>query len=223
MPGRDFALGFLSRHKKQLAVRLCQNIKRSRAAVSSKTINDYFDNLTETLKDIPPSNIINYDETNLNNDPLCCLQSETSLSTWIQGGPSKTRYNVTTSGWFDIITFTDWVKTIAVPYLKNLPGQKVLIGDNLTTHLSPEAITLCQQYNIRFAFLPSNSTHLTEPLNIAFFRPMKGAWRKILTNWRQGSGMKEPSIPKDVFPRLLNKLWSALQENLKKMYQLWIS
>ena len=32
-------------------------------------INNFFDNVTETLTDVPPSNIMNYDETNLADDP----------------------------------------------------------------------------------------------------------------------------------------------------------
>ncbi|KAG5866221.1 hypothetical protein JTB14_033437 [Gonioctena quinquepunctata] len=113
-------------------------------------------------------------------------------------------------------TFTDWVKTVAVPYLKKLEGQKILIGDNLSSHIAPEAISPCQENNIQFVFLPSNSTHLTQPLDIAFFRQLKGAWRKMLTDWKQGPGMKELFIPKDLFPRLLNKLCRAIENNLEK-------
>lgn len=46
-----------------------KNIKQSPAAVTNKTIKDYFDNLTPYLKDISPYLIINYDETNLSDDP----------------------------------------------------------------------------------------------------------------------------------------------------------
>ena len=48
---------------------MCQNIKRSRAGVTPETINNYFDELTNELKDVPLSNIVNYDETNLSDDP----------------------------------------------------------------------------------------------------------------------------------------------------------
>jgi len=48
---------------------MCQNIKRSRAAVTPDDINKYFDNLTISLENVPPNNIINYDETNLSDDP----------------------------------------------------------------------------------------------------------------------------------------------------------
>lgn len=68
-PGPDFVVSFLKRHKKVLSARLCQNIKRSRAAVSPDTINNYFDELEKELKDVRTSNIVNYDETNLCDDP----------------------------------------------------------------------------------------------------------------------------------------------------------
>lgn len=48
---------------------MCQNIKRSRAAVSRADINSFFDNFSKTVEGVPPSNVINYDETNLSDDP----------------------------------------------------------------------------------------------------------------------------------------------------------
>jgi len=60
--------------------------------------------------------------------------------------------------------------------------------------------------------LPPNSTHLTQPLDVAYFRPMKVAWRKILTQWKESKGRKLPSIPKDEFPRLLSLLMTKLKE-----------
>lgn len=63
MPGKDWADGFLTRHKEKLSLRLCQNIKRSRTGVSREILNKYFDNLAISLESIPPCNIVNYDET----------------------------------------------------------------------------------------------------------------------------------------------------------------
>ncbi|KAK6185682.1 hypothetical protein SNE40_007862 [Patella caerulea] len=62
-------------YKDQLTYRTCQNIKSSRAAVSVDVVESYFKNLAETLNipngepTVPPSNIFNYDETNLADDP----------------------------------------------------------------------------------------------------------------------------------------------------------
>ena len=92
------------------------------------------------------------------------------------------------------------------------PGKKVLIGDNLSSHLSAEVIRLCEENDIHFVFLPSNSTHLMQPLDVAFFRPMKQAWRGILERWKKGAGSLSSTIPKDVFPRLLKDLTNKIQE-----------
>jgi hypothetical protein len=77
MPSIDFVHSFLSRHKHDLALRKCQNIKRSRASVSATEVKEYFSNLKNTLDNqgqpIPPENIFNYDETNLTDDPALNL------------------------------------------------------------------------------------------------------------------------------------------------------
>lgn len=69
MPGNDFVVSFLKRHGEELSNRLCQNIKRRRAAINEETVNRYFDELTTTLEGIDPGMIVNYDETNMTDDP----------------------------------------------------------------------------------------------------------------------------------------------------------
>lgn len=69
MPGKAWARGFLERQKGSLSERLCQNIKRSRAAVSNETIEEYFKELETSLAGVLPELIVNYDETNITDDP----------------------------------------------------------------------------------------------------------------------------------------------------------
>jgi len=46
-----------------------------------------------------------------------------------------------------------------------------------------------------------------QPMDVAFFGPLKKKWRNIIQDWKQcPTGSKATSIPKDVFPRLLKKL-----------------
>ena len=47
-----------------------------------------------------------------------------------------------------------------------LEGRKVVIGDNLSSHLSEEVIASCEEYNISLVFLPPNLTHLCQPLDM---------------------------------------------------------
>jgi hypothetical protein len=65
----DFVRGFIARHK-DLSVRKANLIKRSRAALSHEEINRFFDHYEKTAEGIPPENIFNCDETNLQDNPV---------------------------------------------------------------------------------------------------------------------------------------------------------
>lgn len=244
-PGNDWCTSFLKRHT-TLSNRLSENIKRCRAAVSNETISSYFDNLKESVKDVKPDLIINYDETNLTDDPgrtkvivrrgakhaeriLDSTKTSTSVmfagtasgtllpphvvyksrflyDTWTSGGPKHTVYGCSKSGWFDSDLFEQWFFKVALPHFKkhDASGQapKILIGDNLASHLSMRVIQTCQEHNIRFVLLPPNSTHLCQPLDVAFFRPLKIKWRNVLLEYKaKFSG----TVPKHLFPGLLRK------------------
>lgn len=65
LPGPDF----LKRHKNEITQRNCQNIKRNRAEVSPEPIKYYFKESETSLTGVDLKNLINYDETNLCDDP----------------------------------------------------------------------------------------------------------------------------------------------------------
>ncbi|KAG5872622.1 hypothetical protein JTB14_003710 [Gonioctena quinquepunctata] len=68
MPGMDWFKSFLNRHR-DLTVKLAENTKRARGALSYEVSEEYFEQLRIKLADIPAQNIINYDETNFVDDP----------------------------------------------------------------------------------------------------------------------------------------------------------
>ncbi|CAG5041989.1 unnamed protein product [Parnassius apollo] len=82
-------------------------------------------------------NILNYDETNLSDNPE-----------WLEGGPTGTRYNCSKSSWFDTSSFEDYFNTIVVDWARQSSGPKVVIGDNLSSHINIEVVELCQKHNI---------------------------------------------------------------------------
>ncbi|KAJ0169683.1 hypothetical protein K1T71_014868 [Dendrolimus kikuchii] len=221
MPGVDWARNFINRHKSEIS------------------------NLT-------PDCIINYDETNLTDDPgnkkylfkrgckypeRVINNTKTSISLmftgtadgqllpiyvvykadhlwdqWLEGGPTGTRYNRSKSGWFDSTCFEDWFNTIIVPYAKTKIGRKLIIGDNLSSHFSQSVLRTCQKLNIIFVCLPPKTTHLLQPLDVAFYAPLKKYWRDVLTQWKKTDGFKHKTLAKNSFPMLLCKLHNKLTE-----------
>ncbi|XP_069671995.1 uncharacterized protein [Periplaneta americana] len=227
-PGTEWAKLFLNRHKDDVKIRISENVKRSRAAVSEDTLKSYFEELKVTLDGVLPDAFLNYDETNMADDPgkkkvivrrNCkhperiidhtksstsvmfagtasgyCLppyvvyKSEQLYHTWIEGSPKDTHFNYSKSRWFEGAIFEYWFYTTALPYLKSLGNRpKIIIGDNLASHISVKVIEECEQNNIRFVLLPPNATHLCQPLDVAFFRPLK-------LKWREGFGRMESKI-----------------------------
>lgn len=145
--------------------------------------------------------------------PYVVYKSAKLWTTWIDNGLKGTRYNHSSSGWFDGPIFEDCFEFHALPTLKKLEGRKVLIGDNVSSHFSPRVIELCESNDIHFACLPPNSTHLTQPLDVAFFGPMKRNWRKLLRDYKEKSSSSATTLQKHHFPGLLKKLMESLEEN----------
>ena len=83
--------------------------------------------------------------------------------------------------------FESWFNQILLYYAKMLEGLKVIIGDNLSSRLSLNVIKQFQEYDILFVLLPLNSTHLCQPIDVAFFRPLKGTWRNVLDDWKRNN------------------------------------
>ena len=89
-------------------------------------------------------------------------------------------YNRSKSGWFDSETFIDWFEKIIVPFFHGKEGKKCMIGDNLSSHLSPEVLDICEKEGMIYCFLPPKATHLLQPLDVCVFNPLKKAWQEVL-------------------------------------------
>ncbi|XP_065658224.1 uncharacterized protein LOC136082729 [Hydra vulgaris] len=142
--------------------------------------------------------------------PMVVYKAKNLYQGWTQGGPPGTVYDITPNGWFDSRTFTRWFMEIYLPVAISKAGTTLLIGDNLGFLFSPEVIEATIQHNIKFITMPSNATHLCQPLDVAVFRGLKQSWRSILLKWRLESRI-EGAIPKEHQPTLLNKLNNTLR------------
>lgn len=84
-------------------------------------------------------------------------------------------------------------------------------------HLSIELISICKNYDIHFVFLPANSTHLKQPLDVTIFCPIRIAWRHPSkgnpSKVKKMDGRSLSSVPEDCFPRILKLLMDQIQIN----------
>lgn len=244
MPTHRFTVKFVQRHK-DLSMRTANPIKRARAAVSREDVEKFISNWGKTVEGVPPEAIINYDETNLRDDPgtrkclfrkgtkypekvlntskqaysvmfagtaagdlLPCMvvyKAANVYTAWKEHGPKDTEYACSASGWFDSCLFQQWFFNIVLPYLRRIAGKKVIVGDNLASHINSDVIAACKKHNIAFVCLPPNSTDKLQPLDVAVFAPLKKAWRSLLEDYKN-KHPEEAGIPKVHFPRLLKKL-----------------
>lgn len=146
--------------------------------------------------------------------PYVVYKSEQLWEHWMEGGPKNTKYNRSKSGWFDATIFKDWFINHFIPCTRNLDGEIVLLGDNLSSHFSVDVVEAAVQNKIRFACFPPNSTHLLQPLDVAFFGPLKKTWRAILMKWKVSKSRTSQVLAKDKFPKMLKELVEkSLNEN----------
>lgn len=64
---------------------------------------------------------------------------------WRERGPKGTIYSCSKSGWFDGFQFEKWFMEGVLPRLKRQVGRKLLVGDNLSSHISASVIAACRK------------------------------------------------------------------------------
>ena len=137
--------------------------------------------------------------------PYVVYRGNNLWTSWCKDGPAGTRYSITQHGWFDMQTFEDLFETTFLPVAKKLPGKKILLGDNLASHISISVIALCKENNVEFVCLPQNATHLIQPLDVGIYAPMKAHWKKMLREYKElNPGVK--IMAKTCFPSYLKEL-----------------
>jgi hypothetical protein len=66
--------------------------------------------------------------------------------------------------------------------VKHIKDPILLLLDGHASHISPEVIRLAKANNVQMMCLPSNSSHLTQPVDVGLLKPAKTAFRHGLNN-----------------------------------------
>ncbi|CAG5028099.1 unnamed protein product [Parnassius apollo] len=98
--------------------------------------------------------------------PCIVYKSDNLWSTWTENGPEGARYNRTKSGWMYSATFEDWFLNNLMPVLKKKNGKKVVIGDNLASHINKTVLNEREKHNYRAEACPEQKTIRKKKLNV---------------------------------------------------------
>ena len=118
--------------------------------------------------------------------PFLLVQGQYHLSNWYSetGLPPTWAIKPTSSGWTDNNTGLDWIQHFDRSTRARTMGvYRMLVLDGHESHQSVEFETYCKDNNIIPVCLPPHSSHLTQPLDVGLFGPLKRAYGKQIESF----------------------------------------
>ena len=114
--------------------------------------------------------------------PVVIFKGEQFNTSWVSNVPVPEGwlFSNNSKGWTNNERGSQWLETCFDPQTREKANGKprVLICDGHGSHITGKFIRYCMDNNIKLLILPPHSSHLTQPLDISVFGPLK----KYLSN-----------------------------------------
>lgn len=101
--------------------------------------------------------------------PLTIYAAKSVKKEWTEGGPDGSLYKSSSSGWINHDIFAEWFDEIFLTTTRPLPRPIRLVLDGHNCHFSVKVIEQAKENEIIMLFLPPNSTHGLQPLDLVTF------------------------------------------------------
>lgn len=121
----------------------------------------------------------------------------------LDGGVPGAYFGKSATGWIDTELFYGW---LANHFARNVTIRPVvLLVDGHKSHINVEISKFCQENGIFLYCLPPHSSHITQPLDVGFFKPLKDAWKKECERYK----LANPGhfVSKQSFARVFKDAW----------------
>ena len=110
--------------------------------------------------------------------PLVIFKGESIQTSWI---PSESNndwsWSSNTKGWTCDAIGEDWIRTVFEPETGAKAGAagatRLLVVDGHGSHITAPFMRFCMDHGILVLLLPPHSSHLTQPLDVGIFSPLK--------------------------------------------------
>lgn len=90
------------------------------------------------------------------------------------------------NGWMTSETFYEYITNVFYPWCvaKELEFPIILYMDGHASHATLPLAEFCVEHHIELISLYPNSTQVSQPLDVAYFRSLKSEWQTAATNFR---------------------------------------
>lgn len=150
--------------------------------------------------------------------PKAIFASKNELLSWYDADNiPHFNFDILNSGWITKDLACDWLKRIFIPEsgAGNVKDPVVLILEDYSAHKTPEFMTICEQNNIKLLFLPSNTSHLTQPLDECPFAIIENKYSVKVS--KKVRNVETRGITKNEFIKIYNEAReSTLTESMIK-------
>lgn len=118
--------------------------------------------------------------------PLTIFKFKRLPKQYVSAAPKHWSIGISDSGWMQSKQFFEYFANVFLKFLneQNIVRPIIVFLDGHASHLSLHLSTFCRENGIILICLPPNTTHILQPLDVAFFFPLKQAWKKLTRKWR---------------------------------------
>jgi LAS superfamily LD-carboxypeptidase LdcB len=124
--------------------------------------------------------------------PMIIMKGKAHRNAWYShDGTIGWHFAVSKNGYTDYGLSYEWLKLVFEPQTRSRAnGQaRILISDGLMAHETVDCMEFCFAHNIICMRLPSHTSHLTQPLDVSCFGPLKAYYRaEVEKLFRGGAG-----------------------------------
>ena len=136
--------------------------------------------------------------------PMVIFEGQRFNPEWSKGEVPDTLYGMSDKGWTDQELFYYWLTEL---FVKQIPPARpvMLLVDGHSSHYEPVTIRAAAEQGIVIFCLPPHSTHVAQPLDVSFFRPLKVYWSEACHTYMQSN----PGcvVTKYQFSKLFAEAW----------------
>lgn len=122
-----------------------------------------------------------------------------------RGGPVGALYRCTHNGWSNEELFQDWLEHFKKFCKPTKEDPVLLLLDNHGSHISLKTYNFCRLNHIHVVSIPPHTSHKIQPLDVAFYGPLKKAFNNECDKFMRVNTYKKIT-PYDI-PYIFNKAY----------------